>query len=223
MGGLSPETFDIQETGTQDDAHVRRSLLLILVVGLIAGWLAGQVVQGTDSFGGANKGGRSMMREAIAVSLILIPAPALAEWKVEQQGTKVMSHRNDPVGTIARLAAEAPSRDITAYLQVECFKHPPLSGKHFGVVLSKATTPGPITYEYEFDDAAPVLRGPYSRRRLTVVSLGDAESEEFKGLSKAKRLQLTLLPRPGPELTFDFDLSGGASAIDAIPCKEKSP
>jgi hypothetical protein len=30
-----------------------------------------------------------------------------------------MSHRNDPVGTIARLAAEAPSRDITAYLQVE--------------------------------------------------------------------------------------------------------
>lgn len=164
-----------------------------------------------------------MTREAIAVSLILMPAPALAEWKVEQQGTKVMSHRNDPIGTIARLAAEAPSRDITAYLQVECFEHPPLSGKHFGVVLSKATTPGPIAYEYKFDDAAPVLRGPYSRTSLTVVSLGDAESKEFKGLSKAKRLQLTLLPRQGPKLTFNFNLSGGASAIDAIPCKEKSP
>jgi len=164
-----------------------------------------------------------MMREAIAVSLILMPTPALAEWKVEQQGTKVMSHRNDPVGTIARLAAEAPSRDITAYLQVECFEHPPLSGKHFGVVLSKATTPGPIAYEYKFDDAAPVLRGPYSRTSLTVVSLGDAESKEFKGLSKAKRLQLTLLPRQGPKLTFNFDCRGGASAIDAIPCKEKSP
>ena len=44
-----------------------------------------------------------MIREAIAVSLILMPTPALAEWRVEQQGTKVMSHRNDPVGTIARL------------------------------------------------------------------------------------------------------------------------
>jgi hypothetical protein len=58
---------------------------------------------------------------------------------------------------------------------------------------------------------------------LAVVGLGDAASEEFKGLSKAKRLQLTLFPRQGQELTFDFDLSGGASAIDAIPCKEKSP
>jgi hypothetical protein len=77
-------------------------------------------------------------------------------------------------------------------------------------------------YEYKFDDAARVQRGPYSRRSLTVVNLGDAASEEFKGLSKAKRLQLTLLPRQGPELTFDFDLSGSASAIDAIPCKEKS-
>jgi hypothetical protein len=164
-----------------------------------------------------------MMRKAIAVSLMLMPAPALAEWKVEQQGTKVMSHRYDPVGTIARLPAKAPSRDVTAYLQVECFEHPPLSGKHFGVVLSKATTPGPITYRYKFDDAAPVQHGPYSRTSLAVVSLGDAASEEFKGLSKAKRLQLILFPRQGPELTFDFDLSGGASAIDAIACKEKSP
>ena len=162
------------------------------------------------------------MREAIAVSLMLMPAPALAEWKVEEQGAKVMSHRDDPVGTIAKLPAKAPSRDITAYLQVECFEYPPLLGKHFGVVLSKATTTGPIVYEYKFDDAARVQRGPYSRRSLTVVNLGDAASEEFKGLSKAKRLQLTLLPRQGPELTFDFDLSGSASAIDAIPCKEKS-
>ena len=162
------------------------------------------------------------MRKAVAVSLMLMPVPALADWKVEHQGTKVMSHRNDPVGTIAKLPAKAPSRDITAYLQVECFEYPPLLGKHFGVVLSKATTPGPIVYEYKFDDAARVHRGPYSRRSLTVVNLGDAASEEFKGLSKAKRLQLTLLPRQGPELTFDFDLSGGASAIDAIPCKEKS-
>ena len=53
-----------------------------------------------------------------------------------------------------------------------------------------------------------------------MVGLGDAASEEFKGLSKAKRLQLTLHPSQGPEFNFDFDLSGSASAIDAIPCKE---
>lgn len=181
-----------------------------------------RVATRVSSFGEPRRG-KVMMKKAIAVALILMPTPALAEWKVEQQGTKVMSHSNDPIGTIARLAAEAPSGDITAYLQVECFEHPPLSGKHFGVVLSKATTPGPIAYEYKFDDAAPVLRGPYSRTSLTVVSLGDAESKEFKSLSKAKRLQLTLFPRQSPKLTFNFDLSGGASAIDAIPCKEKSP
>lgn len=163
------------------------------------------------------------MRKAIAVSLMLMPAPALADWKVEQQGAKVMSHRNDPVGAIAKLPAKAPSRDITAYLQVECFEHPPLSGKHVGVVLSRPTRPGPITYRYKFDDAAPVQRGPYSRTSLAVVGLGDAASEEFKGLSKAKRLQLTLHPSQGPEFNFDFDLSGSVSAIDAIPCKENGP
>lgn len=158
------------------------------------------------------------MRKTIAVSLMLMPASALAEWKVEQHGTKVMSHRNDPVGTIATLPANAPSRDVTAYLQVECFEYSPLSGKHVGVVLSKPTTPGPITYRYRFDDAVPVQRGPYSRTSLAVVGLGDVASEEFKGLSKATRLQLTLSPRQGPELTFDFDLSGGASAVDAVTC-----
>jgi hypothetical protein len=32
--------------GGYEDAHVGESLLIILVVGLIAGWLAGQIVQG---------------------------------------------------------------------------------------------------------------------------------------------------------------------------------
>ena len=49
------------------------------------------------------------------------------------------------------------------------------------------------------------------------------KAKNSKASSKAKRLQLTLLPRQGPKLTFNFDLSGGASAIDAIPCKEKNP
>jgi len=128
------------------------------------------------------------MWKAIAVSLMLMPAPALAEWKVEQQGTKVMSHRDDPVGTIARLAAEAPSRDITAYLQVECFEHPPLSGKHFGVVLSKATTPGPIAYEYKFDDAAPVLRGEDRPGRSTLVAGGASAPARRSDRARVDRL-----------------------------------
>jgi hypothetical protein len=160
--------------------------------------------------------------------MMVVPALALAEWKLEQQGTKVMSLRNDSaygirntVFTIAKLTAKAPSRGVTAYLQVECFEHPELTGRTFGIVLSKGTTPGPIAYRYKFDDDAPVQRGPYSRTSLTVVTLGDAASEELKGLSKASRLQLTLLPAQSPELTFDFDVSGAASAINAIPCKEE--
>lgn len=43
------------------------------------------------------------------------------------------------------------------------------------------------------------------------------DDEAFERLAKARRLQLSLLQPQGPELTFDFDVTGAAYAIDAIP------
>jgi hypothetical protein len=142
-----------------------------------------------------------------------------ALWKVER-GRKVMSLPDDPVGTIAKLPAKNSSRGVSAFLQLECFQHPDLSGMSVGIVMSKPTAAGPLGWRYKFDDQPAVTRGPYTRSSLTVTSLGDASSNEFKGLTKAKKLQMTILPPSGNELTFDFDVSGAAQAIKAIPCKE---
>lgn len=163
-----------------------------------------------------------MFRVLLSVTVALLTVSAHAAWKVEN-GRKVLSMRDDPVGLVARLPAEAASHGVTAYLQVECFRHPQLSGKMLGIVLSKETKPGPIAWRYKFDERPAVSRGPYTRTSLKVIGLGDATSEELKGTLTAKRLMLTLLPAAGEELTFSFDLSGASAAARAVPCAEKRP
>ena len=69
-------------------------------------------------------------------------------------------------------------------------------------------------FRVKFDDDTPVQRGPYTRG--TVHGLDD---EAFERLPRARRLQLSLLQPQGPELTFDFDVTGAASAINAILCE----
>lgn len=160
-----------------------------------------------------------MIRVALVACLIAIPTVALAAWKVER-GAKLMSLPDDRVGMIAKLPAKAPYHDVRAFLQIECFVHPEVGGRTFGIVLSKPTTTGAISWRYQFDDGPVVKRGPYSRLSLTVIALGDFTQDEFKGLVHAKRLRLTLMPRQSEELPFDFDVTGAAQAINKVPCKE---
>ena len=160
-----------------------------------------------------------MIKALLIACLIALPTGAFAEWKVER-GSKLMSLRDDPVGTIAKLPAKAPYHGVSAFLQIECFVHPEVGGRTFGIVLSKPTTTGAISWRYQFDNGPVVQRGPYTRLSLTVIGLGDFTQDEFKGLVHAKRFRLTLLPRQSEELPFDFDVTGVAEAINKVPCKE---
>ena len=45
------------------------------------------------------------------------------------------------------------------------------------------------------------------------------DDEAFTRLPTARRLQLSLLQPQGPQLTFDFEVTDAASAINAIPCE----
>jgi hypothetical protein len=121
------------------------------------------------------------------------------------------------MGAVATIDAKTASNGITARLQLECFTHPDLATLSFGIVISKPTAPGFLKYRIQFDDGPTVERGPYTRLSLTNTSLGD---EEKKALPTAKRLRLTLLPTKPPELTYDFNVSGAASAIKGLNCKE---
>ena len=157
-----------------------------------------------------------MMKMAVSLAMILMPTLSFAEWKIEAQGAKVMSLPADRLGTIAKLPAKAPSYGVTAYLQIECFKSPELTQRHFALVVTKNIPPG-LPYRVKFDDDTPVQRGPYIRTGDgTVQGLDD---EAFTRLPTARRLQLSLLQPQGPQLTFDFDVTGAASAINAIPCE----
>jgi hypothetical protein len=157
-----------------------------------------------------------MMKMAVSLAMILMPTLSFAEWKIEEQGTKVMSLPADRIGTIAKLPAKAPSYGVMAYLQIECFKSPELTQRHFAVVVTKNIPPG-LPYRVKFDNDAPVQRGPYIRTGDgTVHGLDD---EAFTRLPTARRLELSLLQPQGPQLTFDFDVTGAASAINAVPCE----
>ena len=80
-----------------------------------------------------------------------------------------------------------------------------------------------MPYRFKFDDETSTQVGPYTRIPYvgdgTVQSLGEQGSAMFERLAKARRLQLTLLQPQGPELTFDFNVTGAATAINAILCK----
>ena len=153
---------------------------------------------------------------AVLLAMMLMPRLSLAEWKIEGEGVKVMSLPQDRIGTIAKVPAKAASYGVTAYLQIECFKSPELTQKHFAVVVAKNIPPG-LSFRVKFDDDTPVQRGPYTRiGDGTVHGLDD---EAVERLPRARRLQLSLLQPQGPELTFDFDVTGAASAINAIPCE----
>jgi hypothetical protein len=160
-----------------------------------------------------------MRRFVVAVLLFLLPCLASAEWKV-QRGVKVSTLRDDRATIVATLLAKAPFNGVTAYLQVECFEHPPVTARTVSIVTSQGTAPGLLMWRCQFDDRPPKQRGPFSRLSLTVTSLGDSSTDEFKSLLTARQLRVTLMPTQGRHWTFEFDLSGAPEAIYAVPCKK---
>jgi len=160
-----------------------------------------------------------MKKAFVAALVFLSPGFAAAEWKVEE-GTKVSDLRSNQAGIIATLPARETVDGVSAYLQVECLEHPKSTARILNIVTSKDAAPGVMMWSYQFDDKPPKRRGPYSRLSSKVTGLGDSSSDEFKGLSKARRLRVTLIPTKGPQWSFEFDLRGAAEAINAVPCEK---
>ena len=160
-----------------------------------------------------------MRRMIFATCLICAVSSAEATWKVER-GKKIMSTFPPPAGTIATVPANAPNKEVTAQLRLECYTHPELTGIQFGIVLSKKPPNGFMAWKYQFDEKPAVQTKPYSRSLPPeVITLGDATSPELQGLTGAKKLKLTLLPADGSQLSYEFDITGAADAIKAVGCK----
>jgi hypothetical protein len=162
-----------------------------------------------------------MMRAILSICLVAISTSALAAWKVENGKQTALSGFRPPPGTTATVPAKAPFNGVSARLQLECFVSQRLSGLAFGIVLSKAPPVGAMAWRYQYDDRTAIRTKPYSRSLpLEKFVLGDASSDETKGLASAKALRLTLLPADGSELPYEFDVSRAAEAIKAVGCKE---
>jgi hypothetical protein len=146
-------------------------------------------------------------------------APAFAQWKI-QEGRNAFSMPPAEVGKIATLQARASAQGITASLQLECVRYLELSSLYFGVITSKEMLPGFMGWRFRYDQEPEVERSPSIRTSLTKTSLGDRSREELKGLMKAKRLRLTLLPPHTAPLRYDFDVAGAAKAAAGLPCRE---
>jgi hypothetical protein len=155
---------------------------------------------------------------AMFISMLLnFAAPAVAQWKV-QEGRNAFSLPLNEAGKIATLPARAPAQGITANLQLECVRYLDLSSLYFGVITSKEMLPGFMGWRFRYDQEPEVERSPSIRTSLTKTSLGDPSKEELKGLMKAKRLRLTLLPPNSALLRYDFDVAGAAEAAARLPC-----
>jgi hypothetical protein len=160
-----------------------------------------------------------LAKSLVIVAIFFWLNVAHAAWSISE-GKKI-SPFPPLTGKIATLPAKGPFNGMTAKLYVECFTHPELTGLSFGILLSKSPPNGYMGWTYQYDDAVPVQRGPFSRALpVNFISLGDATSGELKGLLTAKRLHLILQPASGGALPFDFDVVGAAAAIAKIPCKE---
>jgi hypothetical protein len=155
----------------------------------------------------------------MSTTLAFAATSASAEWKVVQ-GAKVLPMGEKKLSTVVRTNALAPATGVRAYLQIDCFEHPSLTSRYFGVVTDKETAPGFLGWRYKFDDGLTVTELPGSRTSLSATGLGGSDKPIFQDLMKAKKMQLTLMPVNGPALTFDFDVTGAREAAAKIACKE---
>jgi hypothetical protein len=161
------------------------------------------------------------MKLLVTACLIsVLSSAAEADWKV-QRGRTAGEFLSSRPATVATVDAEAPANGgVTARLQLECFKVDDLSGMELLVVLSRETTPGRISWHYQFDDGPTVTWKDMDRLSLTSLTLDDTYGAVMLSLlPSAKRLRLTLQP-PDSEYTYEFDVSGAAPAIKSLGCKK---
>jgi hypothetical protein len=151
------------------------------------------------------------MKRAFAVAfLVVVSSPALAKWVVYGADLNFPS---------MSVEAKAPTHNITAYLKIECPSRS-LAGLPLTVFLDQnVPKTGSVGWSIQFDGGE--TRHYPARRFLqtTRIQLQELQGDSLKVLQAAKRLRLTLQPTVGDELAYDFDISGGAVAIEKLACR----
>jgi hypothetical protein len=114
--------------------------------------------------------------------------------------------------------AKAPAQHITAGLQIDCSA----SGMSLAVDLDlPVPKTGAVGWSIQID-GVEMWHDPARRYLYTThIQLMELHSDTLKVLQTAKRLRLTLQPTVGDELPYDFDVSGGAVALEKMDCPIK--
>jgi hypothetical protein len=151
------------------------------------------------------------MKRAFAVAfLVVVSSAALAKWEVYGESLNFPS---------MSVEAKAPTHNIAAYLKIECPSRS-LAGLPLTVVLDQnVPKTGSVGWSIQFDGGET---WHYQARRFletTHIQLEKLQGNALKVLQAAKRLRLTLQPTVGDELAYDFDISGGAVAIEKLACR----
>ncbi|WP_461326055.1 hypothetical protein [Bradyrhizobium diazoefficiens] len=144
------------------------------------------------------------------IAMVAGSSTAHAEWKVQARNDRM----SDKAVKWATLDAKAADHGILAALVLTCDG---LDGARlFAVRLSSPLTAGAISARLRIDDnkvrSLVNLRTYSDPHRIPLIT---APSYDLWG---RKRFRIELFPRGGPEVFYDFDLSGIDKAIAALPC-----
>ncbi|MGY3581922.1 hypothetical protein ACVIGB_000006 [Bradyrhizobium sp. USDA 4341] len=137
---------------------------------------------------------------------------AQADWKIDTQSDRI----SDKAIKRATLNAKAADNGVTASLLLTCDG---LDGTRlFSVQLSSTFSPRTIPARLRIDEnkvRTLLSLGTYGDpHRIPIIT---APSYDLWG---RKRFRIQLSPRGGPELFYDFDLTGIGKAIAALPCNK---
>jgi hypothetical protein len=148
------------------------------------------------------------MKALLAIAVMAVSClPASAEWKIETSKDRM----TDKITRSAAVLAKAPDQGIAAELYVGCMNGEPMAQAR----LSHPLTRGRIGTVWRFDE------GPHRPAFLHVFA--DPNSIPFVGVPTAdftgrKRFRVQIQPTGGPNLFYDFDISGLGKVLPSIRC-----
>ncbi len=140
---------------------------------------------------------------------------AAAEWTIKSYTDRM----SDQTVRYAKVAAKQPSHGITASILLFCAKDRDLGGYKLQISISARIAAREVKVRYRFDSRRVRRRSLPVDRDLQTIHIVSYDANDFLRARNAKRLRLEILPIGGPELFYEFDISGMDEVLRAMPCK----
>lgn len=146
-------------------------------------------------------------------TLLVVSPPVLAKWELQGSSSNFPS---------MAVAARVHPKQIPARLQIECPNRSEPSGMSLAVALDyNIPRSGAVGWSIQIDGGETWRHQEHRFLDTTHIQIAGPKSKAFEALKSAKHLRLTLQPTVGDALTYDFDVSGGALAIEKLDCPIK--